>query len=60
MSETATQELPSGGGEVLVLSAPTSDDLKLGDSDYALFQNLIDWQARSEDSQIVLGKPLCP
>lgn len=60
MCETATQELPAGGDEVLVLSAPSSDDLKLGDSDYALFQKLIEWQERSEDSQIVLGKPLCP
>lgn len=40
------------------ISAPSGDDLKFKESEFVLFRKLVDWQADSEKSQIILGKPL--
>lgn len=57
MTEQTTKEF-SVAGENSFISAPSGDDLKFKESEFVLFQKLVDWQADSEKSQIILGKPL--
>jgi hypothetical protein len=58
MSEQATGEPSKTELDESFISAPFGDDLKLKDSEFAVFQKLIDWQQSSEESPIILGKPL--
>lgn len=44
--------------EASFISAPSGDDLKFQETEFILFQKLVDWQVDSEKSQIILGKPL--
>jgi hypothetical protein len=57
MSEQKTKELEATE-ESSFISAPYGDDLKFKKAEFVLFQKLVDWQADSEKSQIILGKPL--
>lgn len=57
MSEQTTKELEATE-ESSFISAPSGDELKFEDSEFVLFKKLVDWQADSEKSQIILGKPL--
>jgi hypothetical protein len=57
MSEQTTKEF-SVIEQDSFISAPSGDDLKFKESEFVLFQKLVDWQADSEKSQIILGKPL--
>lgn len=58
MSEQTAPRLLESAEEASFVSAPSGEDLKLKDSEFVLFQKLIDWQDASEKSQIILGKPL--
>jgi hypothetical protein len=58
MSEQKTTELTDAVEEASFISAPSGDELKFKESEFVLFQKLVDWQTASEKSQIVLGKPL--
>jgi hypothetical protein len=57
MSEQTTKELEVTE-ESSFISAPFGDDLKFKESEFVLFEKLVKWQADSEKSQIILGKPL--
>jgi hypothetical protein len=58
MSEQAAKESSKSEADESFISAPFGDDLKLKESEFAIFQKLIEWQQSSEESPIVLGKPL--
>jgi hypothetical protein len=57
VSEQTTKELDATE-ESSFISAPSGDELKFKESELVLFQKLVDWQADSEKSQIILGMPL--
>jgi hypothetical protein len=57
MSEQTTKELEATA-ESSFISAPSGDQLKFKESEFVLFKKLVEWQADSEKSQIILGKPL--
>lgn len=57
MSEQTTKKTDAPE-EKSFITAPSGDDLKFKESEFVLFKKLVDWQADSEKSQIILGKPL--
>ena len=57
MSEQTTKEVDAIEEDSFI-TAPSGDELKFKESEFVLFKKLVDWQANSEKSQIILGKPL--